>query len=209
MRPAEVCGCWTKPSSSSLARMLRTVADDTPSPAAATSNDDATGSPDAMYSRTSASSTRFDRSWGSTLIVGTVGATVGNLGLRLPNHYSKSETGTVREATRFSSRRRSQLAEIDAFGRRVVDEDRPVDDRRPDVGAARGIHQCRVRIARRNEWQPISIDDDEVGALAGLDRSDVGVEPERPSTFASGHRQGVARGQRPWRAARRLEECGK
>ena len=34
MRPAEVCGCWTKPSSSSRARMLRTVADDTPSPAA-------------------------------------------------------------------------------------------------------------------------------------------------------------------------------
>ena len=42
--------------------MLRTVADDTPSPAAATSSDDATGSPDEMYSRTSAASTRFDRS---------------------------------------------------------------------------------------------------------------------------------------------------
>src|SRR5437588_65035 len=46
MRPADVCGCWTNPSSSSLARMLRTVADDTPSPAALTSSDEATGSPD-------------------------------------------------------------------------------------------------------------------------------------------------------------------
>ena len=42
--------------------MLRTVADDTPRPAAVTSNDDATGSPDVMYSRTSAASTRFDLS---------------------------------------------------------------------------------------------------------------------------------------------------
>ena len=42
--------------------MFRTVADDTPSPAAVTSSDEATGSPDAMYSRTSAASTRFDLS---------------------------------------------------------------------------------------------------------------------------------------------------
>ena len=41
--------------------MLRTVADDTPSPAAVTSTDEATGSPDAMYSRTSAARTRLDR----------------------------------------------------------------------------------------------------------------------------------------------------
>jgi hypothetical protein len=38
--------------------MFRTVADDTPSPAAVTSNDEATGSPDEMYSRTSAANTR-------------------------------------------------------------------------------------------------------------------------------------------------------
>ena len=42
--------------------MLRTVADDTPSPAAVTSSDEATGSPDAMYSRTSAARTRRERS---------------------------------------------------------------------------------------------------------------------------------------------------
>src|SRR5919197_2472360 len=65
MRPAEVCGCCTKPSSSRRARMLRTVADDTPRPAADTSNDEATGSPEEMYSRTSAARTRLERSLGS------------------------------------------------------------------------------------------------------------------------------------------------
>src|SRR5437762_14003176 len=50
--------------------MLRTVADDTPRPAAVTSSDEATGSPDAMYSRTSAASTRFDLSEASGVIRG-------------------------------------------------------------------------------------------------------------------------------------------
>src|SRR5258705_12181777 len=42
--------------------MLRTVAEDTPSPAAPTRSDEGTGSPHAMYSRTSAANTRLDRS---------------------------------------------------------------------------------------------------------------------------------------------------
>ena len=42
--------------------MLRTVADETPSPAALASVDDGTGSPEAIYSRTSAASTRLGRS---------------------------------------------------------------------------------------------------------------------------------------------------
>jgi hypothetical protein len=42
--------------------MLRTVAEDRPSPAAATSTEEATGSPDEMYSRMSAVSRRFERS---------------------------------------------------------------------------------------------------------------------------------------------------
>src|SRR5690349_16700669 len=42
--------------------MLRTVAEETPRSAAVTRRDDATGSPVAMYSRTSASSTRLERS---------------------------------------------------------------------------------------------------------------------------------------------------
>ena len=38
--------------------MARTVADDTPSPAALTSSDEGTGSPDAMYARTRAARMR-------------------------------------------------------------------------------------------------------------------------------------------------------
>src|SRR5262250_3169562 len=47
--------------------MVRTVADETPSPAAVASADEATGSPDAMNSRTSAASTRPDRSFVSCM----------------------------------------------------------------------------------------------------------------------------------------------
>src|SRR2546423_2854547 len=50
--------------------MLRTVADDTPSPASRTSSDDATGSPEAMYSQTRVASTRFDRSLSSISTLG-------------------------------------------------------------------------------------------------------------------------------------------
>src|SRR5262245_60285079 len=48
--------------------MLRTVADDTPSPAAVTSTEEATGSPDVMNSRTSAASTRLDRSLAASIV---------------------------------------------------------------------------------------------------------------------------------------------
>src|SRR5688572_16354947 len=61
MRPAEVCGCWTNPSSSRRARMLRTVADEMSRPDALAINADGTGSPDAIYSRTSAANTRPGR----------------------------------------------------------------------------------------------------------------------------------------------------
>ena len=47
------------------ARMFRTVAEETPRPAALTSSDEATGSPDAMYSRTRAARIRLERSVGS------------------------------------------------------------------------------------------------------------------------------------------------
>ena len=50
--------------------MLRTVADETPNPGTVTSSEDATGSPEAMYSRTSAARTRFDRSWDSWDMIG-------------------------------------------------------------------------------------------------------------------------------------------
>src|SRR5262249_27183475 len=54
-----------KPSSSSCARMLRTVADETVTPDALTRSDEGTGSPSAMYSRTKAARIRLDRSEGS------------------------------------------------------------------------------------------------------------------------------------------------
>src|SRR5689334_21886272 len=117
--------------------MLRTVADETPRPAAATSRDDATGSPESMYSRTSASSTRFDRSWGSMLI----GDSVGSLGLRLLKHYNRSKSGAVREPPRFSLRGHAQLVEINMLRSELVDENGSVDDRGPNVGTAGGIHE--------------------------------------------------------------------
>src|ERR1700687_4085777 len=110
MRPAEVCGCWTYPSSSSRARMLRTVADDTPSPAAVTSIDEATGSPDVMYSRTSAASTRRERS----------GASISTLVLRL-----LSPLYTARPLSQIATRNASSdrdFGAIDADGHEVVDE---------------------------------------------------------------------------------------
>src|SRR5262249_9147009 len=54
-----------KPSSSSCARMLRTVADETVTPEALTRSEEGTGSPSAMYSRTRAARIRLDRSDGS------------------------------------------------------------------------------------------------------------------------------------------------
>src|SRR4051812_1891967 len=61
--------------------MWRTVADETPRPADAARTDEAIGSPDAMYWRTSAARTRFDRSFPS---IG-VHTSVSNRRLRLLN----------------------------------------------------------------------------------------------------------------------------
>src|SRR5262245_22254216 len=93
MRPADVCGCWTYPSSSRRARMFRTVADETPRPAAVTSSDDATGSPVAMYSRTSAASTRLDRS----------GASISTRHLETANHYTGTDLRIERFGRHFAS----------------------------------------------------------------------------------------------------------
>src|SRR5580765_7994728 len=124
MRPAEVWGCWTKPSSSSRARMLRTVADDTPSPAAVTSNADATGSPDVMYSRTSAASTRFDLSAASCVIYRWQSQ------WRTAKHYTTDQASTSRRSQpgarcQFMSRAagfRGDLDPVDAYRRELVDE---------------------------------------------------------------------------------------
>src|SRR5262245_37442738 len=172
--------------------MLRTVADETPRPAAATSSDDATGSPELMYSRTSASSTRFDRSCGSMLI----GNSVGSLGLRLLKHYSRSKSGPVRETPCFSSRRHAQLIEVETLGPELIDEDCPVDDRRADIGSAGGIHERGVRIACGHERQSVGIDDNEIGTFARLDRPNLTVQAEGTSSVPGRHGQRIARGQR-------------
>src|SRR5436190_7148033 len=133
MRPADVCGCWTNPSSSSRARMLRTVADDTPRPAAVTSTDEATGSPAAMYSRTSVASTSLDRSWGS----------ISTRRMRLLKRLYSRE---------LPSRALEQLADgrtsrADDFGAiqvnrlPIVHQHLSVDNRRPHVGARRAIDE--------------------------------------------------------------------
>src|SRR4029077_20411837 len=60
-----VAGVWTHQSISRRASTSRTVAEDTPRPPARTSSEEATGSPDEMYSRTSAERARFEGSDGS------------------------------------------------------------------------------------------------------------------------------------------------
>src|SRR5258708_14762992 len=94
--------------------MLRTVADETPSPAALTSSDEATGSPDEMYSRTSAASTRFDRSTGG--VVGPV-MVISTRSLRVLTDYN-----TVAQPFRAASARTEPGVE----GRRLADRNRDI-----------------------------------------------------------------------------------
>src|SRR6185436_13462179 len=111
--------------------MLRTVADDTPSPAAVTSSDEATGSPDAMYSRTSAANTRFDLSVASGIIYGgqpflLTAKSLYNTAMR---HSVDQESGTTDEVGGGGAGFGDDLAAIDPGGREVVHEERTVDDR--------------------------------------------------------------------------------
>src|SRR5262249_31017441 len=122
--------------------MLRTVAEDTPRPAAVARNDDATGSPVVMYSRMSAARTRLARSLGS----------ISTLGQGLLKHYTPEalKTGTAAvtapsnscassELCGRRSRGLANLGAVEVDGREVIDQDLAVDDRRPDVGAAGGV----------------------------------------------------------------------
>ena len=80
--------------------------------------------------------------------------------------------------------------------REILHEHLAVDHRQPDVGAARGVDERRPGVAIRREVRPIAVDDDEVGALARLDRSDLVLQPERPRALARRHPDHVARRQR-------------
>src|SRR4029079_5970037 len=157
-----------KPSSSSRARMLRTVADDTPRPAALTRTDEATGSPDAMYSRTSAARTRFDRSWGSEVIYVPAGVDLLELALALRDCQTLY-TGPRRQIPRRRARLGGDLPRVHAHRQPVSHEHLSVHNRDPDVGGAGGVDDRRVRVGARGEMRPVAIDDDQVGALAGLD----------------------------------------
>src|SRR4029077_15174941 len=76
--------------------MFRTVADDPPSPAAVTSSDEATGSPEVMYSRTSAARTRRERSGPSisTLVLGLLSPLYRGRG-RSPTSFALSGNSKV------------------------------------------------------------------------------------------------------------------
>ena len=185
MRPADVCGCWTNPSSSSRARMLRTVADDTPSPAAVTSTDDATGSPEAMYSRTSAASTRSRGRW--ALGHGSVSTRA----QRLPNiiHW--------RDAASSSRAAASAPRPCIALGGDLVASTRTVASRTSTSPStivartslrARSVDDRRVGVRRGREVRRLAVDDDQIRPFAGLDRADVAVESQRSRARACRHR---------------------
>src|SRR3990167_599386 len=164
MRPAEVCGCCTYPSSSRCARMLRTVADDTPSPAAVTGGEDATGSPDSMYRCTSADKTRPERSL----------ASIGTLSPRLLTHYT-----TGGQVAGGGPGFGHNLGAVHADRQEVGHEHLAVHDGRTDVAAARRIDERRGWVGPRCHVELIAIDDDEVRPLADLDRSQFVLEAER------------------------------
>src|SRR6476620_7198422 len=55
----------------------------------------------------------------------------------------------------------------------------PVHHRQSHIRSGGGIRQRRPGVAIGGEMRPIALDDDEIRALAGLDRADLLFEPER------------------------------
>src|SRR5206468_9081679 len=133
--------------------MFRTVADDTPSPAAVTSSDEATGSPDVMYSRTRAARTRRDRSGASisTRIRGLLKiiqqspAKAGyDKGYAIPRR--SDDSGPVCQLAARHAALRDDFGPIDPHRGELVDQQLAVHDSCADIAAARGVHESRVRI---------------------------------------------------------------
>src|SRR5437660_2942195 len=221
MRPAEVCGCCTYPSSSSRARMLRMVADETPSPSAVTSSEDATGSPDAMYSRTRAARTRFDRSLGSVAInVGRPFQGRPELDATLKgSRYEKSAAGwhsrresanrlytsPRRDLVRGKARGCHDFGAINADRRELVHKHLAVDHGGPDVARGCRIDEGRIGVRPRREVRPIAVDNDQVGAFSRLEGTDVGVEPQRQSAGPRCHVHHIPRRQDTRRVPDSLE----
>jgi hypothetical protein len=132
--------------------MLRTVADETPRPAAVTSRDDATGSPEAMYSRTRAASTRFDLSVASGVIYGwqSLPRTAKFIIHGRASSAAHWYTGAGSKPAGRLPRLTRKLHRVRPDRRKIVDEHLTVDNRRADVAAARRINQRRIRIGSRH-----------------------------------------------------------
>src|SRR5262245_23804535 len=178
--------------------MLRTVADDTPSPAAVTRTEEATGSPDAMNSRTSAASTRFDRMLASCIGLLHLDRTSSRR-LRVLRNYTGSrgsKASPCGELSRRSPRLGHDLVAVDAHWRELVHEKLAVDDGGAHIRSASGVDERRVRVGARCEVRSIAVHEDEVRALADFDRADVGFETHRAGAGARRHFHGVARSQR-------------
>ncbi len=93
---------------------------------------------------------------------------------------------------RRAPRLRHNLGPVGASEREVADEHLAVNHRQPDVRPARRIDQRGPRVAVGLQVQPVPGDDDEIGALARLERADRPVE-----TRASARRRGwPSRGRR-------------
>src|SRR5437762_6872282 len=173
--------------------MWRTVAEDTPSPAAVTSTDEATGWPEAIYSRTSVARTRPDRSSGS----------ISTRKLRLPMKLYTSVGARWRGLQTCArdqiARRRARLADnlraVHSNRHALIDQHVAVDDGRGDIAAAGGIDEHGKRVDAGCEVRPLPVDDDEVGTLARFDRADFGFEAQRPGAAASRHPEHLARRQ--------------
>ena len=73
--------------------------------------------------------------------------------------------------------------------------------------SSRGRHRrgSTYGSASGRQVRPIAIDEDQVRALADLDRPDLGLEAERPGAVASRHPQRVAGGQRAGSVPHRLQ----
>ena len=62
-----------------------------------------------------------------------------------------------------------------------------VDHRRRDIGAASGIHERGIRVGPRRLMHAFAVHDDDVGSLAGLNRSDLVLQSDRPRTGTRRH----------------------
>ena len=196
------------------------VADDRPKPPRRTSAGEATGSPVSMCSRTRVARIRprpFAQSRQSVAIACSAGYT------SPATHYTKS-SAAGRSAPGRTPRLRRPCAPARASARGLARGRRRRP--RPGRGAPGG---SRARAPRRRRWcgarrcrgrrrpasstgsrpgrqvRPVEVDDDEVGALAGLDRSDLGLQAERARAFARRHPDHVAGRQRARAEAHRLQ----